>query len=70
MLFAVVILTAYDCIKGDEYGNFGKTIWVMLIIVFPLIGILLYYFGSRRKNRNRIRGKYERLKKANEAKSS
>lgn len=70
VLLAAAIVAIYDCIKGKEYGVFGKTLWVMFIVLVPLFGIFFYCLFSRRKNKKRVREKYNQLKKNNEGKSS
>ena len=70
ILFAAAIVAVYDCVRGDEYGVIGKTLWVLFIVIIPLFGIFFYCLFSRRKKRRMVRKKYDRLKRKNEGRAS
>jgi ABC-type multidrug transport system fused ATPase/permease subunit len=38
MLFSVIV----DLFRDDSLGGFAKAIWVIVLIFFPLIGLLIY----------------------------
>ena len=41
------ILAIIDCFKGSKPTG-QKVLWVILILVLPLIGLLLYWFLGRK----------------------
>ena len=56
LIFAVVlvlpIIALIDILKNDFQGN-NKLQWVLVVILLPVIGSLLYFFfGMKQKMRN------------------
>lgn len=42
------IIVIVDVIKGSKTGG-EKTLWVLLVLLLPVIGIILYYLLGRKK---------------------
>ena len=42
------ILAIVDCVKSDKSGG-QKALWIILILVLPLIGLILYYVIGKKK---------------------
>lgn len=50
IVFIAWISTIVDIVRSDFTSPSNKTVWVLLVILLPLLGMLLYYiFGSSQK---------------------
>ena len=41
------IVALIDLLGGDDYEAGGKVLWSLLIVFFPILGVLLYFFVGR-----------------------
>jgi hypothetical protein len=41
------IVALIDLLGGDDYEAAGKVLWSLLIVFFPILGVLLYFFFGR-----------------------
>ncbi|MCM8775539.1 MAG: PLDc N-terminal domain-containing protein [Candidatus Omnitrophica bacterium] len=48
VILVLDILVIIDCVKSPKPTG-QKALWIILIIVLPLIGLILYYFLGRKK---------------------
>ena len=48
VLLVLDILAIVDCLKNQK-DNGKKILWIVLILVLPLVGLLLYYFMGKEK---------------------
>ena len=39
----VLLVVAYRIIERDDIGGGTKALWIVLILLFPLVGLLVYY---------------------------
>ena len=51
---AVWILVAVRVLRRDDLGAAGKIMWIIAILVFPIVGLLVYFLwdAARRARRN------------------
>jgi len=42
------ILAILDCIKSSKSGG-QKAVWVIVILILPIIGLVLYYLIGKKK---------------------
>ncbi len=48
ILFILDIIAIIDCVKSSlDTGK--KVLWIVLIIILPLIGLILYYLVGKKK---------------------
>lgn len=40
---ALWIYGIYDVLKGSVSGNTSKILWLIVIIIFPIVGVILYF---------------------------
>ncbi|QWV94883.1 PLDc N-terminal domain-containing protein [Geomonas oryzisoli] len=51
-IFVAWISTIVDIVKSDFTVSSNKTVWMLLVIFLPLLGMLLYFiFGTNQKSR-------------------
>ena len=49
-LFAIWIWTIIDIIKGEFRDNNEKVLWILLVVLLPFIGTVLYFvMGSKNR---------------------
>ena len=48
ILLVLNILAIVDCVKSNKSGG-QKALWIILILVLPLIGLILYYVIGKKK---------------------
>lgn len=50
-LVVLSLVSIIDCFKRDDINIVQKLLWLIVILLFsyPLIGNLIYYYGSYRK---------------------
>lgn len=46
--FVFWLWTLIDCLKSD-FKNYDKIVWILLIILLPIIGALLYLIIGRKQ---------------------
>ncbi len=44
----LVIYTLYVLIVGPNPKNLNKIIWALIIIIFPLVGVILYWIIEKK----------------------
>ncbi|MCB0917590.1 MAG: SHOCT domain-containing protein [Actinobacteria bacterium] len=49
----LVIMTLMDVFRSDDLGGGAKALWVILIIILPLLGVLLYLIVRGRSMQER-----------------
>ena len=42
------ILAIVDCVKSNKSGG-QKALWIVLILVLPIVGLVLYYLIGKKK---------------------
>jgi hypothetical protein len=42
------ILAIVDCIKSGKTGG-QKALWIILILILPIVGLILYYLIGKKK---------------------
>ena len=48
IVFVLDVLAIVDCVKsGKDTGK--KALWIILILVLPLVGLILYYFIGKKQ---------------------
>ncbi|MBO3697492.1 PLDc N-terminal domain-containing protein [Fabibacter sp. E12] len=47
--FIFVVMALIDVIRSEFRGSNDKLIWVLVIILMPVIGSILYYFFGRKQ---------------------
>ena len=45
----VWLVVAYRIIERDDIGGGTKVLWIVLILLFPLVGLLVYYLTLGRR---------------------
>ncbi len=45
----VWLVVAYRIIERDDIGGGTKALWIVLILLFPLVGLLVYYLTLGRR---------------------
>jgi hypothetical protein len=45
----VLLVVAYRIIERDDIGGGTKALWIVLILLFPLVGLLVYYLTLGRR---------------------
>ncbi len=45
----VWLVVAYRVIERDDIGGGTKVLWIVLILLFPLVGLLVYYLTLGRR---------------------
>jgi Phospholipase_D-nuclease N-terminal len=50
-LFAILlpIWCLYDIIKGNSASTLSKPLWIIVVLIFPILGPVLYYVSRRRR---------------------
>ena len=48
IILVLDILAIVDCVKSDKSGG-QKALWIILILVLPIIGLILYYVIGKKK---------------------
>ena len=48
VILVLDILAIVDCIKSNKSGG-QKALWIILILVLPLVGLVLYYLVGKKK---------------------
>ena len=48
IILVLDILAIVDCIKSSKSGG-QKALWIILILVLPLVGLVLYYLIGKKK---------------------
>ncbi len=51
ILSILTVLSLIDILKNEFHGN-NKIIWILIVIVFPVLGSILYYFIGRKQRIN------------------
>jgi len=41
------IIAVLDCVKSTKTGG-KKALWIVLIIIFPLVGVVAYYLVGKK----------------------
>lgn len=44
-------LVATRILRRDDLGAGGKTLWIVIILVFPLVGLLVYFLWDAARPR-------------------
>ena len=47
LIVVLDIVALIDLLGGDDYEAAGKVLWSLLIVFFPILGVLLYFFFGR-----------------------
>ncbi len=48
IILVLDILAIVDCVKSNKSGG-QKALWIILILVLPLLGLILYHFIGKKK---------------------
>ena len=48
IILVLDIIAIVDCVKGSLTAG-KKTLWIILILILPIIGLILYYLVGRNK---------------------
>lgn len=48
IILVLDILAIVDCVKSSK-SNGQKALWIILILVLPLVGLILYYLIGKKK---------------------
>ena len=48
ILLILDIVAIVDCVKSNKPGG-QKALWIILILILPLIGLILYYVVGKKK---------------------
>jgi hypothetical protein len=48
-IFIIPLIALIDALRSDFRGQNDKIMWVIIIIFFPFIGSVLYFFIGRRQ---------------------
>ena len=48
IILVLDILAIVDCVKSDKSGG-QKALWIILILVLPIVGLILYYLIGKKK---------------------
>jgi hypothetical protein len=48
---AVWLIVAYRVVQRDDLGVAAKVLWIVLILVFPLVGLLVYFLWDAARPR-------------------
>jgi hypothetical protein len=47
----VWLLVAYRILQRHDIGTAAKVVWIVLILIFPLVGLLVYFLWDAAKPR-------------------
>jgi Phospholipase_D-nuclease N-terminal len=47
----VWLIVAYRVVRRDDLGAGGKALWLVVILVFPLVGLLVYFLWDAARPR-------------------
>ena len=47
VILVLDIIAIMDCVKSNKSGG-QKTLWVILILVLPVVGLVLYYIVGKK----------------------
>jgi hypothetical protein len=48
---AVWLIVAYRVVIRDDIGTAAKVLWIVLILIFPLVGLLVYFLWDAARPR-------------------
>jgi Phospholipase_D-nuclease N-terminal len=48
---AVWLVVAYRVVQRDDIGVGGKVVWIVAILVFPIVGLLVYFLWDASRPR-------------------
>jgi hypothetical protein len=48
---AVWLIVAYTVVRRDDIGVAAKVLWIVLILVFPVVGLLVYFLWDAARPR-------------------
>ena len=48
VILVLDILAVLDCIKSNKSSG-QKALWIILILVLPIVGLILYYLIGKKK---------------------
>jgi hypothetical protein len=48
---AVWLIVAYRVVIRDDLGVAAKIVWIVLILIFPLVGLLVYFLWDAARPR-------------------
>jgi hypothetical protein len=48
----VWLLVAVRVVRRDDLGVGGKLLWIVVILVFPLVGLLIYFLWDAARTRS------------------
>ncbi len=48
IILVVDIIAILDCVKSGK-SNGQKALWIILILVLPIVGLVLYYLIGKKK---------------------
>lgn len=51
----IQLFGVFDCVRNEDFGKVSKTIYVIIILVVPLIGLFLYLRDKQRFRENSLR---------------
>lgn len=51
--FVIVVVALVDIIRNEFDPNHNKLIWVIVVILIPVLGSILYYFIGRKQKISR-----------------
>jgi hypothetical protein len=52
MWIFVWLLVAIRVLRRDDLGAGGKALWIVVILVFPLVGLLVYFLWDASRPRS------------------
>ena len=47
--FIIVVVALVDIIRNEFNQSHGKLVWIIVVILLPVIGSVLYYFIGRKQ---------------------
>jgi len=48
IILVLDVLAIVDCVKSDKSTG-KKALWIVLVLVLPLVGLILYYLVGKKK---------------------
>ena len=48
VILVLDVLAIMDCLKSDK-SNGQKALWIVLILILPIAGLILYYLIGKKK---------------------
>ena len=49
IILVLDIIAVIDCVQSSKSGG-KKALWIILILIFPLVGLVLYYLVGKKQS--------------------